>query len=83
MYKSPFLRSISDYMLARRYSKRTIHTYITWIKAFINFHGQRHPETMAESEIEAFLTHLAVNRKVSVSTQSIALNALIFLYDKF
>lgn len=83
MYKSPFLRSITEYMLARRYSKRTIQTYITWIKAFINFHGKRHPEAMAEPEIEAFLTYLAVERTVSKSTQSIALNSLVFLYTKF
>ncbi len=70
-------------MLARRYSKRTIQTYITWIKAYINFHNKQHPQDMAEPEIEAFLTHLAVNKTVSISTQSIALNALVFLYRKF
>lgn len=83
MYKSPFLKSISDFMLARRYSKRTIQTYITWIKAYINFHNKRHPGEMATPEIEAFLTYLAVERTVSISTQSIALNALVFLYHKF
>ncbi len=38
---------------------------------------------MGPPEIEAFLTHLAVNRSVLSSTQSIALNALVFLYNKF
>jgi len=83
MSSSPFLSSISDYMLARRYSKRTIKTYIFWIKAFINFHQKRPPKDMREDEIESFLTFLAVQRHVSVSTQSIALNALVFLYTKF
>ncbi len=38
---------------------------------------------MGANEIEAYLTHLAVNKSVASSTQSIALNALVFLYDKF
>lgn len=83
MAKSPFLESISDFMLARRYSKRTIETYLTWIKAYILFHNKKHPKDMGEREVEAFLTHLAVKRHVSASTQGIALNALAFLYNKF
>lgn len=83
MYRSPFLKTISEFMLVRRYSKRTIKSYITWIKAFINFNEQRHPEQMGANEIERFLTHLAVNRTVSSSTQAVALNALAFLYNKF
>lgn len=35
---------------------------------------------MAEPEVNAFLTHLAINRKVSASTQNQALCALLFLY---
>jgi integrase len=53
-----------------------------WIKYFIIFHQKRHPETMGPFEVEQFLTHLAVTRKVSASTQKIALNALAFLYNK-
>lgn len=83
MYRSPFLNSIAEFMLVRRYSKRTIKSYITWIKAFINFNQQRHPETLGMQEIEAFLTYLAVKRTVSSSTQKVALNALAFLYNKF
>jgi len=40
----------------------------------------RHPAEMGPAEVEAFLTHLAVNRNVSASTQNQALNALVFLY---
>lgn len=83
MYKSPFLQSIYAFMLARHYSKRTISTYIVWIKAFIQFNGNRHPDQMGEPEVIRFLNHLAVNRKVSPSTQSTALNAIAFLYNKF
>lgn len=83
MYKSPFLSSISDFMSVRHYSKRTIKSYITWIKAYINFHHKRHPRDMSQPEIEAFLTYLAVDRKVSMNTQAIALNAIVFLYKQF
>lgn len=83
MYQSPFLNEIHDFMMVRRYSKRTIKTYITWIRDFINFHGKQHPAEMGQSEVESFLTYLAVERKVSASTQALALNALAFLYNKF
>ena len=83
MYKSPFLNEINDFMLVRRYSKRTIKTYITWIRAYINFNQKQHPSQLGAADIERFLTHLAVNRTVSASTQSLALNALAFLYNKF
>jgi len=83
MSKSAFLNAIEAYMLTRRYSLRTIKTYQYWIKAFIIFHGKAHPDSMGRDEIEAFLTYLAVNRKVSSSTQALALNALMFLYNKY
>jgi integron integrase len=83
MSNSPFLNSVKEYMLSRRYSLRTIKTYQYWIKAFIIFHGKAHPDTMGRDEIEAFLTYLAVNQKVASSTQALALNALMFLYNKF
>lgn len=79
---SPFLSSIFDFMSVRRYSKRTIKSYLYWIKCFIVFHDKRHPERMAALEVEQFLAYLAVTRKVSVSTQKIALNALAFLYNR-
>lgn len=79
---SPFLDSISDFMVVRRYSKRTIRSYIYWIRFFIVFHKKRHPAEMGALEVEQFLTHLAVQRTVSVATQKIALNALAFLYNR-
>jgi site-specific recombinase XerD len=52
------------------------------VRRFILFHGKRHPRTMGKPEVEAFLTHLAVQRKVSPSTQNQALAAILFLYLK-
>ena len=64
----------------RHYSRRTEDCYHDWCRRFILFHGVRHPETMAEPEVNAFLTHLAVDRHVAASTQNQALAALLFLY---
>ena len=65
---------------ARHYSRRTEEAYVGWIKRFIFFHGKRHPSSMGGEEVNAFLTHLAVEGNVSASTQSQALSALLFLY---
>ena len=62
------------------YSIRTEQSYVSWIRRFILFHNKRHPQDMGKDEIEAFLTHLAVNRHVAPSTQNQAFNALLFLY---
>lgn len=65
----------------RHYSIRTEDAYTAWAERFIRFHGIRHPDTMGEPEVNKFLTHLAVDRHVSASTQNQALAALLFLYD--
>ena len=64
----------------RHYSLRTEQAYVDWIRRFILFHGKRHPDAMGEAEIQAFLTHLAVDKSVAASTQNQALSALLFLY---
>lgn len=79
---SPFLDSISDFMAVRRYSKRTIKSYLYWIRYFIVFNEMRHPADMNGIDVERFLTHLAVQQTVSIATQKIALNALAFLYNR-
>lgn len=50
------------------YSLRTEEAYVYWVKNFIHFHGLKHPRDMGQAEIESFLTYLATQRKVSVST---------------
>lgn len=64
----------------RHYSLRTEQQYLQWVRRFILFHGKRHPKTMGATEVEAFLTHLAVEGEVAASTQNQALSALLFLY---
>jgi integron integrase len=67
---------------ARHYSPRTEKTYVAWIRRFILFHGKRHPENMAGSDIGDFLSHLANQGKVSAGTQNQALAALLFLFQQ-
>jgi integron integrase len=67
---------------ARRYSIRTEDCYVDWMRRFILFHHKRHPLEMGGLEVEEFLTHLAVDGQVSISTQNQALHALLFLYQQ-
>jgi len=64
----------------RHYSRRTEKAYAHWIVRFLRFHRMRHPDSMGEAEISRFLSSLAVDRRVSASTQNQALSALLFLY---
>ena len=80
MAKSRLLEQVRDRVRTLHYSIRTEQSYIGWIKRFILFNNKKHPKEMGKLEVEAFLTHLAVNRKVSASTQNQALNAILFLY---
>jgi hypothetical protein len=54
-------------MTVRRYSKRTIDSYIYWIKYFIFYHQKRHPDEMHDAEVVEFLTHLPRDRSVSIA----------------
>ena len=63
------------------YAYRTEQTYCDWIKRYLKFYGmKRHPRKMGETEVEAYLSHLATKGKVAASTQRQALNAIVFLY---
>lgn len=66
----------------RHYSPRTEECYVHWARRFIHFHRMRHPRTMAAAEVEQFLSHLAVEQRVSASAQNQALNALLFFYGQ-
>ncbi len=80
MKRSQFLDQVREVIRTRQFSYSTEKTYISWIYRFIIFHHRRHPGEMGEKEVAAFLSYLAVKRKVSASTQNQALNALTFLY---
>ena len=82
MGRSRFLDQVRDIMRVHHYSIRTEEAYLQWIKRYIFFHNKRHPSEMGKRELTAFLTHLAVDKHVSPSTQNQALSALLFLYKK-
>lgn len=74
------LQEVQARIRARHLSYRTEKTYLHWIRRFIRYHKRRHPREMGGPEVEDFLSSLAVDRKVSASTQNQALAAVLFLY---
>jgi integron integrase len=71
-----------EQMRVRHLSYQTEKCYLQWMRRFIAFAGRRHPRELGGPEVQAFLTHLAVKRGVSPSTQNQALQALLFLYKR-
>jgi integron integrase len=67
-------------MRTRHMAYRTEQSYLQWIRRYVVFHDRRHPRELGPAAVEQFLSYLAVERKVSASTQSQALQALLFLY---
>jgi hypothetical protein len=63
----------------KHYSLRTEQAYVSWIRRFILTNGKRHSRETGASEVESFLSGLAVERRVSAGTQNQALAALLFL----
>ena len=66
----------------KHYSIRTEKAYVDWVRRYVHFHGLRHPEGLGAQEVEAFLTHLAVEGNVAAATQNQAKSALLFLYKE-
>lgn len=64
----------------KHFSLKTEKSYLYYIRDFILFHQKRHPAEMEVEEIRAYLSHLAIAKRVAASTQTVALSALLFLY---
>lgn len=84
LQSSRLLDQVRERIRYLHYSLSTETTYVHWVKFFVRWHGRtgkmRHPREMGALEVEAFLTMLAVERKVSASTHNQALSAILFLY---
>ncbi len=78
-----FMDQLRVLIRSRNMAYKTEQTYCHWIKRFIRFHGMQHPSACSTKEVEQFLSHLAVQRNNSVSTQRTALNAIVFLFREF
>lgn len=76
------LEQVRERIRLKHYSLRTEEAYLGWIRRFILFHEMRHPAEMGKREVEAFLSHLAVERDVAAATQGQALSAILFLYQE-
>ncbi|MDH5256153.1 MAG: integron integrase [Gammaproteobacteria bacterium] len=81
MVEGPGLLQVArEKMRTRHLAYRTEQTYLQWMRRYVQFHRPKHPRELGAEGVEQFLTHLAVHRKVSPSTQNQALQALLFLY---
>ena len=80
--KSLLLDRIRDKIRLKHYSIRTETAYVDWVRRFVLFHHRRHPRELGPEHVEAFLSHLAVQRNVAASTQNQAKSALLFLYKE-
>ena len=81
-HQPKLLDQLRDAIAVRHYSDDTFKAYAHWTKRYVYFHGIKHPKDMGAAEVTKFLTHLALNERVSSSTQNQAFNALLFLYKK-
>jgi len=80
---SKFIEQVRENIRLRGYSLATEKTYLLWIRRFIHFTGNQHPANTDTEQITAYLTYLANQRHVSANTQKVALNALVFLFQKY
>ena len=78
--KLRLLDTVGETLRRRHYTRRTERAYVGWIRRYIVFHEKRHPDEMGATEVSRFLSSLAVEGRVSASTQNQALAALLFLY---
>lgn len=79
---SNYLTHIKEQMRMKRYAKRTVESYVYWIKAYINFNNKEHPENCHDKQVEGFLSYLSNTKNIAPKTQALALNALVFLYKE-
>ncbi len=82
MQKKKLLDVVRDKIRFKHYSISTERIYLYWIKYFILFHDKKHPMEISKAQIEQFLTYLAVQKKVSPTTQNQAFSAILFLYKE-
>ncbi len=82
MPKSPLLTRMREKLRVHHYAYATERAYVQWVRRFIHFHNKTHPAKLGKKEIEAFLTHLAVQKNVAPATQNQALAAILFLYKQ-
>jgi len=76
------LDQVRDRIRTKQYSYKTEQAYINWIRRYILFQNEQHPEELTAKDLEKYLTYLAVEKNVAASTQNQALSAILFLYNE-
>ena len=79
--RKKLLDRFADLLISHHYSASTVKLYRMRVRQYIIYHGLRHPETMGDSEVEAFMNHLNHDKGLSVSSQKQAISALNILYE--
>jgi integron integrase len=74
------LDKVRELMRLKHFAPKTEESYLFWIRKYLRFHHLRPPREMGQAEVQAFLTHLAVDKQVAAATQNQAYSALLFLY---
>ena len=80
MAPSPLLSSLREKLRAQHYARKTVVAYVGWVKRYIAYHRRVHPLSLGAADVSAFLTDLAIRRRVAASTQNQACAALLFFY---
>jgi site-specific recombinase XerD len=74
------LTQVRQVVRSKHYSPRTEESYVGWVRRFVRFHGMRHPAQLGVQDVNRFLSALAASGRLSASSQTQALSALLFLY---
>lgn len=75
-----YIEELITQIRLKYYSIRTEQTYLHWVLRYIRFHSMTDPATLSELDVSRYLEFLIVKRDVSASTQSVALNSVMFFY---
>ncbi|MEE8056519.1 MAG: site-specific integrase [Pseudomonadales bacterium] len=78
-----FIDRLRAFIRLRNLAYKTEKTYVSWIIRYIRFHNMQRPEIVGTAGIESYLSHMVLQRNVSINTQRTVLNALVFLYREF
>ncbi len=78
--QAPFMQRYLAALTARHYSDRTKESYEKWLRRFLASTGDRSPKALGGTDINTFLSRLAVDEDVSASTQNQALAAILFFF---
>ena len=76
------LQRMKTSLRQEHYSDNVEKAYLYWARAYLLFHNQRHPSELGRADLEAFISHLAMDRYAPASTQNQAMHALMYMYQQ-